>query len=567
MRSGAVMVALLFLAGAGAAQQKSETSPVFHVKYVAEGIVYLDAGRNAGLAEHQVLKIVPPAAGAGASRGEQLQAEEIATIEVSALADASAVCEIVTSTRPLRAGDVAILPPGTEAAAAPASAGVARPYLQVLSFTTGDPLDEEVREALPRQRPLPEINRARGRIGVEYSSVYGRGSTASSNSELGLVLRADMTRLGGSYWNFSGYWRGRLNHHSGSQPQTINDLINRTYQLNFVYNNPYSSLVAGAGRLYLPWASSLDAIDGGYAGLRTFNGMIAGVFAGSTPDPASWDYQPDRRIGGLFVNLERGRFEGLHLISTGGVAISTIGWRAERQFGFAENTLSYKRWVTLYHSMQVDLPHTYTAANPANPATPIATTYGGINRSYLTLRFQPHPRLAFDLNHSYFRGMPTFDPVLIGTGLLDKYLFQGLSGGVRAEVVRHVTLYTSIGRSNRTGDTKPSWNQMYGITLGRVLNTAWRADLRYSRFDSVIGQGSYESLSLSRQLREDLRWEAQAGFQRLNSLNATSATSHFATTQMDWSPGRHLFLQGGFTWQRGGLVNYDQLLFVVGERF
>ncbi len=558
---------VLVFAAAATARIADEVSPVFHIKYVAEGVVYLDAGRNAGLAEHQVLKVAPPAAGSGASRGEQLAAEEVATIEVISLADSSAVCEVRASTRALRVGDVAVLPAGVERPAPqPASAGASRPYLQVISFTTEDPLEEEARESVPRP-PLPEVNRARGRIGLEYNAIFGRGDVAANSSQLGLVLRANMTRIGATYWNFDGYWRGRMNRRSSSQPQTISDLINRTYQLNFTYNNPYSSHVAGFGRLYLPWASSLDAIDGGYAGVRSAYGLTMGIFAGSTPDPLSWDYNSDRRMAGFFVNLERGAFESAHLASTAGVAISAIRWRAERQYAFFENTLSYRRWFSLYHSMQMDAPHTYTAANPADPATPIATTYNGLNRSYASLRFQPHARLTFDMNHSYFRGVPTFDPVLIGTGLLDRYLFQGLSGGVRAEVVRQVTLYTSLGRNNRSGDAKPSWNRLYGVTFGNLFHTGWRADMRYSRFDSIIGQGSYEAISFSRQLREDLRWELQAGFQTLRSASSTGSNSHFTTTQMDWSPGRRFFVQGGFTWQRGGLLNYDQLFFVIGERF
>lgn len=567
MKASAFTLMILLLAVAGSAQQKDEAALVFHVKYVAEGAVYLDAGRNAGLAEHQILHVVPPGSGEGASRGEQLSTTEIATIEIMSLADASAVCEIRSFTRALQVGDVALLPAGTgRPAEQPAAAGGARPYLQVISFTTDDPLEEEVRAAVPRP-PLPEINRARGRIGFEYSSILGRGDITTNSSEIGLILRADATRLGGSYWNFNGYWRGRLNHRSGSQPQTINDLINRTYQLNLTYNNPYSSYVAGVGRLYLPWASSLDAMDGGYAGFHSVNGIVSGVFAGTTPDPSSWDYNQNRRVGGFFLNVERGSFDTAHFASTTGVAISTIGWRAERQFAFFDTTLSYRRWLSLYHAMQVDAPHTYRAVNPADPTKPIDTRFGGLNRSYWTLRFQPHSRLAFDMNHSYFRGMPTFDPVLIGTGLLDKYLFQGLSGGIRAEVVKQITLYASVGRSHRSGDTKPSWNQLYGITFGNLLHTGWRADLRYSKFDSVFGQGNYQTVSFSRQLRDDLRVELQAGFQRLHSLTAKDSSAHFAIAQVDWSPGRHVFLQSGFTWQRGGLMSYDQVFFVIGERF
>jgi hypothetical protein len=553
----------LFLAGTALAQEPA-THPIFHVKYIAEGVVYLDGGRNVGLLERQILKVSPAGTDEGSSRGEQLAAEEIATIRVLSLADASAVCEVLSSTRAVQPGDVAILQAGAEPLVAPREAE--RTYLQVIEFTTEDPLEQEKRAELPRP-PLPEINRLRGRIGVEYNTLLGHGQAPTRSSQVGLVLRGNMTRIGGTYWSFNGYWRGRLNRHSGSQTETVSDLLNRTYQLSLTYSNPFSPYVVGAGRMYLPWASSLEIIDGGYVGLRSAAGFVGGVFGGSTPDPTSWDYVADRRLGGLFFAVERGTFEDTHVLSTSGVAVSALGWRAERQFVFSENSLSYRRIFSVYESMQFDAPHTYAAANPSDPSTPLVTRYGGLNRSYLAFRVQPRDRLSFDLSHSYFRGMPTFDPVLIGTGLLDRYLFQGLSGGVRAGVLKQITLYTSVGRSSRSGDAKASWNRLHGVTFTDLFGTAWRADARYSRFNSAFGQGSYESLSLSRQLGNDLRLEVLGGLQTLRTTGAPDSKSHFVTAQTDWSPGRHLFLQTYLTWQRGGMTNYDQFSIVVGERF
>jgi len=565
--AGAAVWLVLFLSSASA-QENDQSSPVFRVKYVAEGVVYLNAGRNSGLTEHQILKIVGPETAEGASRGEQLSTVEIAKVEVMSLADASALCEVRSSTRAPQVGDVALIPGGAERVARPAeSPDGPRPYLQVISFSTDeDPLDEEVRAALPHP-PSPEVNRMRGRIGLEYSTVMGRGPVGTTNRDVGLVLRGSATRIGGTFWNFTGNWRGRLTQRSGSQPQTISDLINRTYQISLTYNNPYSRMVAGVGRLYLPWGSSLGTIDGGYAGVRGKGGMITGVFAGSTPDPASWDYNPGRRTGGVFVSLERGKFGTTHFTETTGIAITTIGWKAERQFLFSDSTLSFGRKVSLYHSMQVDATHTYQAPNPANPASPLVTSFGGLNRSYASLRVQPVERLSLDISHSYFSTLPTTDFVLIGSGLLDRYLFQGLSGGVRAEVIKKITVYANLGRNSRTGDTQASWSQLYGITFGNLLRTGWRTDLRYSKFDSVFGRGDYEAVSISRQFKDALRVEMQGGLQQLNSADSGKTSSHFALTQVEWTPGRHLFLQGSFTWQRGGIMNYDQATFVVGERF
>ena len=126
----------------------------------------------------------------------------------------------------------------------------------------------------------------------------------------GVVLRADMTRIGGSYWNFTGYWRGRLNSSSNAfAEQTLNELLSRTYHIELTYNNPASRYTAGFGRLLLPWAPSLNTIDGGYFARRMAKHVTTGIFGGSTPDPTAWNYDPHRQMFGVFTSFDAGSFE------------------------------------------------------------------------------------------------------------------------------------------------------------------------------------------------------------------------------------------------------------------
>ena len=89
-----------------------------------------------------------------------------------------------------------------------------------------------------------------------------------------------------------------------------------------------------------------------------------------------------------------------------------------------KNDFSFKRYFSVYHSMQIDRP-------TANPSMPAVGT--GLGQSLLSLRVQVHPRVTLDLTDTYFRDVPTYDPTLVGTGLLDKYLYQGINGGARIE--------------------------------------------------------------------------------------------------------------------------------------
>jgi hypothetical protein len=314
-------------------------------------------------------------------------------------------------------------------------------------------------------------------------------------------------------------------------------------------------------------------MDGGYFGSRLGHGTTFGIFGGSTPDPTSWNYNPSRHLAGSFFNAEGGDFEGVHYSSTFGVgksfenvqytAVTPTGtapasYSDNRPFTFVENSLTYKRTLSIFDALQVDRPS-------ANPAAPSPGT--GISRSFLTIRLQPFSRIEFSANHTYFRDIPTFDPQLIGTGLLDKYLFQGFSGGVRVEVIKKIFVYTDLGRSSRSGDTQSSLNQMYGITFAQVPLLHVRADAHYSKFNSAFGSGTYRAFSLSRTFEDHFHVEVLGGDQVFTSTLAGNHSAKFITGNVDTTFGAYLFLQGGFTAYRGQLQNYNQWNITLGYRY
>ena len=548
----------------------------YRVKYVAAGAVYLEGGRNLGLAEGMKFLVKhAPQTRVGKGQGsddpkpdQPAGAPVIAQIRVSSVAQISAVCEVLDQKEEIRVGDIAYMEPSeVEAVAQQEALSPTRKYPQVVTFTEGDPLDEEARESVPRP-PLPEINRARGRIGLEYGGLSTSGPDSVFTNQFGLIVQTNITRINGTYWNLNGYWRGRLNTRSGPAGlQTLNDLINRTYTLSMTYANPDSHWVAGFGRLYLPWATSLDTIDGGYFGRRVSKTVTVGVFGGSTPDPASWDYNPNRRIAGTFVNLEGGSFDATRYTFTVGAGASSIGsFRPDRPFVFTEAGVSYGRYLAVYEALLADRPK-IQVANGTGVAVTNLTNTAGISRSFLTVHVQPASRLSVDLNYNYFRDFPTFDLSLVSTGLVDKLLFQGLSVGASLEVIKHLTLYSSLGRSSQSGDVRHSWNQMYGLTLGQIWRTGIRADARYTKFNSSFASGYYEALFLSRNFRDNLRCEVRAGQQNLISPYTRQTSYRGLGTTLDWTPGAHFFVGLNFDVQRGVLQNYSQWFMSFGYRF
>src|ERR1019366_7373348 len=109
------------------------------------------------------------------------------------------------------------------------------------------------------------------------------------------------------------------------------------------------------------------------------------------------------------------------------------------------------------------------------------------------------------------RDIPTYAPALVGTGLLDKYLFQGLNGGARIQFPMHVTGYFTVGQSKASSDPQSSLNTLFGVTMSNIWKTGLTADARYSKFDSAFAAGTYSTVTLSRDLTDNLRLNLQAG--------------------------------------------------------
>ncbi len=573
--------------------ENSDFRTAFRVKFVAQDAAYLDGGRAAGLMEGMklVIRDLPNAGGVAEVGTDSKAAGDVAELEVISVADGSAVTEIHQPKRPVKVGDLAYLSAADQQALVEKNAlSATRKYPAVVSFTENDTLDEEARAEVPKP-PSPAVNRSRGRIGFNYIGVLDHGPSNIYTNNIGLVVRTDITRIGGTYWNASGYWNGRFDHTSNSGPQTLQDTINRTYTLYTSYDNPNSSWVAGFGRLYLPYATSLDTLDGGYAGRKIKQGVTTGVFFGSTPDPTSWSYAPGRQMSGAFVNFEGGSFDDFHYTSTAGGGLQMLSWTPDRPFAFFENSITYKRVFSIYQASQIDSNASHTYACPTSSfAIPEcvgqtlnggtytggtwtqAGTNWGLGRSFTTIRFMPHPRVELSVNNTYYRDLPFIDPSTltsggIGAGLFDKFLTQGTTGGVRVEVMKQIWLSTDLGLSSHSGESKSSLNQMYGITFGHVPWVNANLDLRYSKFNSTFGSGHYDSLSFTRNLGEGLMVQVLAGQQNFSSSLTSATQSRFVNGMIESNLGRHYFVQVGGTISRGNQMNYDQWLFTFGYRF
>ncbi len=188
----------------------------FRIRYVAAGVAYLEGGKSTGLTEGMKLVVRDVATSAGGSASaagavaedgsSAVDPREIAVLSVLSVAESSAVAEVKSSRRALAAGDVATLSSeDVQALVAQESLGATLKYPAVVTFTDGDPLEQEVRDEVPHP-PLPEVDRAGGRFGLDYSTLIDRNGSGLSSSQLGGDVRYSRFQSAfgdGSYESFS----------------------------------------------------------------------------------------------------------------------------------------------------------------------------------------------------------------------------------------------------------------------------------------------------------------------------------------------------------------------------
>src|SRR3974377_965670 len=93
---------------------KAEKPSVFHVKYISDTTLYIDAGHNAGLQEGMKLSVVEPPADGVVSGGIRYRAyPHVAELNVVSVADTSAVCDVLSTSGELKIRAIAFLTPGS----------------------------------------------------------------------------------------------------------------------------------------------------------------------------------------------------------------------------------------------------------------------------------------------------------------------------------------------------------------------------------------------------------------------------------------------------------------------
>jgi hypothetical protein len=523
MRLAALALLLIAAARPAAGQDSTAARPV-RISYLTTTSAYVDAGRDDGLKEGDSLRVVRGGTGVGLLR-------------VAFLASRQASCDILSDPAALVVGDTlsiarAAAPPVVAAAGKTAAATSARPSRRTAGL--------------------------HGRVGARYLGVWRRDGVGGRLSQPSLDLRLDGQALGGTPLGIVLDLRTRRTSSIRPDGSSVVDGRTRAYQAALFFNPVGSPFRVTAGRQLSPSLASLTLLDGALAELRRPRWGL-GLFAGSEPDPVSFDYSSDVRDYGGYLQLHSPPGSASQWSTTLGAIGSYEAGLANREFAYLQTAVTGRRF-SLYATQEVDYYRPWKQAM-GEPSLSFSS-------SYASLRVELSRALSVNGGVDNRRNVRLYRDAVTPETAFDDAFRRGVWGG----------LSLRLGQRGRVGmDARSSSGGSLGRTLSYTLSLSadrlGPLDLglrsRTTRYDGPRQSGWLQSLTVGVSPAAALHVDLNGGLRIEQDPLADPVDVHVtwfgADVDLSLARGWYLLLSG--THEAGGFESNDQLYGGLSFRF
>ena len=508
------LLLLLLLVTSLAAQPPSARRA--RITYLAGGMAYLDAGREDGLREGQVLEV-------------RREGQSLAKLTVTYLASHRAACTIGEGSAQIAVGDsVEFVPSAPPPAAADSTRSVPRP-------------DSRKREGV-----------VHGRIGLRYLRI--QPPIGAGYNQPALDLRLDGSRLGGSPVGVVMDLRVRRTYRRLNDTTRSVEARNALYQAAVLYR-PAGPARVTLGRQYLPTVSSVTLFDGALVEYQQAR-FGAGIFAGAEPEPVSMGIGDTRDLGFFLETRSAPRRPVRWSIAAGAVGSYTEG-EVNREFGFLQASVIGPR-VTFFTAQEIDLNRGWKL-DAGEPQVSLTSTYASLTArpaSWISLLAGVDSRRNVRLYRDYETPELGFD---------DSFR-RGVWAGAAFAAAGHLRFGVD-GRAGFGADTLRRTRSGTGwLALDRISPLRLSLRTRHTRYSSAGREGWLHSGGLTVRPTPWLGLDGLGGLRRETSV-AGSGRAAWIGADVDLSLGRSLYLFGSWSKESGDLAAGDQLLASLSWRF
>lgn len=520
-----------------------EKAQPIRVRQVLAEEVFLDAGRIAGLAVGQRVKVVRPDTAAGATT-------EIAELEIAFLASRSASCRIVEAKAAIEVGDLVIPGPAPAPAEPPAAPGAP---------PAGSPGTQPARGKPPGWDPAEHTDFS-GSLALRYQGFLDGGPAGRDFNQESALVNIYAGHLGGSKFDFrlrGTASREQIDFASGVSETRDND---RLYEATLSYEPPEARFTYQVGRLISGPLVGFDYLDGAVGEFHATRRFSLGAFYGSRSNGDQLEFGSAGRAYGAFAHwLDQtiGRpFYAEYLLEAIG---DYLGGETNREYlSFYGRQGSGSRW-SLYERAEFDLSRNWRDNPAANDSQLSNVLFSG---SY---SFSKSVRLGVSYDQS--RQILTLDDRFTPEELFDNALREGYRVTAYLGSAKTVRGNFSIGQRWKQGNPDRSLTYNANVYHSNVLGWNMLVGADYSGFSGDTSEGFRAGLRIQKYFRSGHDLELTFG---------TASTELLATREVrenQWlrlsgtlQLGRRFYLLGELESATGDDLEGERLFLQLGYR-
>ncbi|MEJ2052883.1 MAG: hypothetical protein P8X42_03095 [Calditrichaceae bacterium] len=517
----------------------AQTDKVIKVKYLSTEYVYIDAGKNAGIAvgdQYEVLR----------------EGKTIAEVEVVYVADHSASCKVLNNTVQLQAGDRLKLKVKTSTEQEAGNS----------EKETAHKSEEQKAVDFKQEKKVKSLTRIRGNIGIEWYHFEDLTSSNLNFDQPSLRLYLKAKKL----WNrdysvrikFRSRKYDRSRRYANGTPAS--EWRNRIYEASFSYDNPDQPINFKIGRIISNMFSGIGYIDGILLQNNLNKLWRWGVFAGSRPEWQYTDFQTSIQKYGGYINFLKGGYLTSRWESTLAFSGEYHGKTVSREFVYLRNSYNYKSRLSIYQSLELDYNRGWRKKK-TNETISLTGLY--ISGAYDVFDWL-NTGLSYDNRKNYY----IYELRTLADSLFDSAFRHGVRANVSIRYFKNMRIYGNFGWRKRESEGSNTYSYMAGVNFSNLWMTRMQLFARFAGFSNYYTNGFNPSLSLNRSFRGGHYAGISAGTYIYtldrNSGNSMNNWMRFSGQfELPWN--MYLSVQYEYDW--GDDVKGHRILAELGYRF
>lgn len=415
----------------------------FAISYISGTVIYINACRLEGVAVGYTAEIFHKDVNAG-------------TAAVIAVADSSSALRIISQSDTIATGDDVVMSiettePGTNSTE---------------TDTTQMPVAFNITPLAEKQ---PRENVFSGRIGLQYNFISAEDSKFNLNQPAGIVM-VNVSNVLGTGMVLS---LDDQSLYDGTDNYSIfgnaTGFQHNLYRASLVSDLPDASMGYGIGRITSQFVGGIGTFDGAQFYYRV-NNFTAGVLGGAAADvPSSLSFSGTRTA--FFLNYHSGSDFFHQYDGTIAYGLQMVGGNLDRNFLYAQNSISLGTKLYLYETSEIDLS---SLSNGVRKSTL------NFSDTYFSANYYPAEWLFANIGYDASRNIYLFQSMKnIPDSLIDRNILQGY----RASVTAHLTDVITVS-ANATLNTSSEFSRdehtLGGSTrAGDILSTGINAGVQY----------------------------------------------------------------------------------------